>query len=79
MGSGERNVFAIHVGFFRCFAQDYIKTLLVVKMKRINTLSVFFALEDHLGNIYDVLADSERFRRMQSVFQGRYLECRCIL
>lgn len=56
-----------------------MKTLLVVKMKRINTLCMFFALEDCLGNIYDVLSDNKSFRRIQSVFQGRYLEYRHVL
>lgn len=79
MGSGERNVFAIHGGFFRCFAQNYFKTLLVVKMKRINTLSVFFALADCLENMYDVWSDNKSFRRTQSVFQGRYLKYRHVL
>lgn len=48
-------------------------------MKRINTLTLSFAVEDYLRNFYDVLADSESFRRIQSVFQGRYLEYRHIL
>lgn len=48
--------------FFRCFVQDCIKTLVVLRMKRMKNPSAFFALEDSLGNIYDVLAGNESLK-----------------
>lgn len=54
--------------FLRCFVQDYIKTLVSCKKEDNENPSGFFALEDCLGNIYDVLSGNESLKEYRVYF-----------